>query len=231
MKKLSHIFAVLLMAFSFQAFSQVIEEEVATEEQDSTVEQVIQVSGVIMTSDTLKQFVPSVAVAIKGRNGLIVRSGNDGFYSIAALPGDTIMFRHFSFQTQKLWVPDTLTGESYLSVVYLRWMSYELNTVVLYPWPTPENLNRELLAMQLPTTERDIAERNLAIQTLKERAAEMGYDAAEISSYVIKSQNYNLYNQGRYYGENGGAALLGRLTNPFAWNEFFQALKRGDFSN
>lgn len=215
MKKLKHTLVLFLGLISAPALAQ---------------ENVIQVSGVVMTSDSVSQFVPNAAVYLQGRDGQVY-SGSDGFFSIAALPGDTIIFRHFSFSRQKLWVPDTLTGESYLAVVYLKWKSVELQEVVLYPWPTPENLTRELLAMRLPTTERDLAERNLAIQALKERAAEMGYDAAEIGDYVIKSQNYSLYNEGRYYGANGGAALLGRLSDPFAWNEFFKALKRGDFSN
>ncbi len=192
---------------------------------------VIQVSGAIATNDSSRQFIPNANVYVKGRNHRTILSGNDGFFSIAALPGDTIIFKHLSFKTEKLWVPDTLSGDSYLALVTMTWESYILQEVVLYPWPSPENLNRELLAMNLPTTELDIAQRNLAIQQLKERAEEMGYDAREIGNYVIKSQNYNLYNQGRYYGANGGAALLGRLTDPFAWNEFFRALKRGDFSN
>lgn len=191
---------------------------------------VIQVSGVVMTSDSTKQFIPNVAVYVKGREGMYL-SGSDGFFSIAAKPNDTIMFRHFSFETQKMWVPDTVSGENYLAVVSMPWSTYELNEVTLYPWPRPENLHRELLAMNVPMTEMDIAQRNLAIQALKDRAAAMGYDATEIGDYVIKSQNYALYNQGRYYGANGGAALLGRLSDPFAWSRFFQALKRGDFDN
>ena len=85
--------------------------------------------------------------------------------------------------------------------------------------------------MKIPTTEYDIAQRNLAIQELKERAAAMGYDAAEMQDYVIGLQNQALYNQGKYYGENGCAAILGAITNPFAWAEFFEALKRGDFKS
>ncbi len=199
--------------------------------QSESRDQVVQVSGAITTNDSSRQFVPNVNVYVLGRNQGYVLSGTDGFFSIAALPGDTIVFRHLSFETEKLWVPDTLSGSKYLALVTLTWESYLLQEVILYPWPSRENLNRELLAMNLPTTELDIAQRNLAIQQLKERAEEMGYDAREIGSYVIKSQNYNLYNQGRYYGANGGAALLGRLSDPFAWSEFFRALKRGDFSD
>lgn len=227
--KLKHL---LLPLFSLLFLSMQAQSDNQTETDTlKNAENVIQVSGAIVSNDSIPQFVPNAAVYVKGRTGKLVASGTDGFFSIAALPNDTIVFRHFSFEIQKLWVPDTLTGSSYLAIVALNWMSYELSEVILYPWPTPENLNRELLAMRIPTTELDIAQRNLAIQQLKERAAEMGYDAKEIGDYVIKSQNYSLYNEGRYYGAGGGAALLGRLSDPFAWGEFFRALKRGDFDN
>ena len=34
-----------------------------------------------------------------------------------------------------------------------------------------------------------------------------------------------------YYGQDGGAAIMGAITNPFAWAQFFDALKRGDFKS
>lgn len=192
---------------------------------------VIQVSGAIVTNDSARQVIPNVAVYLKGRMNSSITSGRDGFFSIAAQPNDTIVFNHFGFELEKLWVPDTLEGSEYLSIVTLSWNPFQLEEVDIYPWPSRRDLIPSLMAMRLPTREIDIAKRNLAIQELKERAEEMGYDAAEISDYVMRSQNYNLYNEGRYYGANGGAAILGRLSDPFAWGEFFRALERGDFSN
>ena len=51
-------------------------------------------------------------------------------------------------------------------------------------------------------------------------------DAAEMQDYLITMQNQQLYNQGRYYGGSGASAILGALSNPFAWTELFQSLKR-----
>ena len=93
------------------------------------------------------------------------------------------------------------------------------------------DFNKDFLAMQVNMTEYDIAQRNLAIQALKEQAASMGYSADEMQDYMVRVQNQNIYNQGRYYGTDGGAAIVGALTNPFAWAEFFNALKRGDFKS
>ena len=108
----------------------------------------------------------------------------------------------------------------------MRWNRIELDEVVLYPWPRPEDLNRELLRMEIETTQRDIALRNLAIQALKEKAAAMGMSSNEMQRYIIQAQEQQLYNSGRYYGSNGATAILGRLSDPFAWAQFFESLKK-----
>ncbi len=191
---------------------------------------VVEISGVVISNDSLKQLIPNCYVVIPKRGQASV-TNNEGFFSVVAVPGDTIVFSHIGFKTQKLWVSDTLENNTYLTVVVLDWDSEILDPVIVYPWPRPENFKEEFLAMKIPTTEYDIAQRNLAIQTLKEQAAAMGYDAAEMQDYVIGLQNQGLYNYNRYYGPDGGAAILGAITNPFAWAQFFDALKRGDFKS
>jgi hypothetical protein len=192
-------------------------------------QQAVQVSGVVLAQDSARQTIPNAKIQVKGRP-LVLESGDDGFFSIAAIPGDSVIFKRFGFQAEKLWVPDTLTGDSYLAVIQMVWNTLELDEVTLYPWPRPEDLTRELLAMEVKTTERDIALRNLAIQSLKEQAKAMGMDAGEMQRYILSAQAQSVHNANRYYGTNGGTAILGRLSDPFAWSQFFNALKRGDFS-
>ena len=166
------------------------------------------------------------------KRGQVATTNNEGFFSIVAVPGDTVVFSHIGFETQKLWINDTLHNkDGYLTVVVLNWDRTILDPVIVYPWPPPENFKEEFLAMNVPMTEYDIAQRNLAIQTLKEQAAAMGYDATEMQDYMLSLQNQRLYNDNRYYGPDGGAAILGAITNPFAWAQFFDALKRGDFKS
>ena len=73
--------------------------------------------------------------------------------------------------------------------------------------------------------------RNLAIQELKARASEMGYSPQEIQDFVIAANNASIYDYGRYQGMSSGGAVLGALSDPFAWMQFFEALKRGDFKS
>jgi len=177
----------------------------------------------------LIQLLPNVQILVKSR-GQMTTSNNDGFFSLVAMPGDTVYFQHIGFHLQKLWVADTLSGEAFLSRITLEWDTEMLDPVIVYPWPSRENFKEEFLAMEVQTTEMDIANRNLAMDELRARALAMGYDAAEMGDYLISMQNQQLYNQGRMYGSNpnagGGAAILGALSNPFAWTQLFQSLKR-----
>jgi len=186
---------------------------------------VVQVSGVVLTQDSTLQTVPNARLWVAKR-GTTTTTGDDGFFSITAVPGDTLKFRRFGFEDEQLWVPDSLHGKSYLATVFMSWNRIELDEVVLYPWPRPEDLNRELLRMEIETTQRDIALRNLAIQALKEKAAAMGMSSNEMQRYIIQAQEQQLYNSGRYYGSNGATAILGRLSDPFAWAQFFESLKK-----
>ncbi len=187
-------------------------------------------SGIVMTADSLSQRIPNANIIIKKRNKGTT-SDVEGFFSFAALPGDTLQFSAIGFKKEYLKIPDTLAQKEYLARIVMRRDTTVLQEVTLYPWPTPDKLNDAVLASRAPATENDIAMRNLAVQALRERAAEMGYSPEEMQDYVISAQNADIYNFGRYQGfQNGGSAVLGSLTNPFAWAEFFEAIKKGEFS-
>ena len=189
----------------------------------------IQLHGIVVSNDSLKQLLPNVQILVKSR-GQVSISDIDGFFSTVAVPGDTVFFQHIGFKLQKFWVADTLEGDEFLARIVLEWDTEVLDPVIVYPWPSKENFKEEFLAMEVQTTEMDIAARNLALDELRDRAAAMGYDAAEMQDYLISLQNQQLYNEGRVFGNGmnatGASAILGALSNPFAWQQLFQSLKR-----
>ncbi len=191
----------------------------------------VQISGIVITADSIPQYIPYAHAVVKNRNRATTTNA-EGFFSFAALPGDTIRFTTIGFKMEKLYIPDSLEQKEYLARIVMQRDTTMLEEVTLYPWPTPDRFKDELLATRVPTTDEDIAMKNLAIQELKTRASEMGYSAAEIQDFVIQAENADIYNFGRYQGfSGGGTALLGSLSDPFAWARFFEALKRGDFSS
>lgn len=188
---------------------------------------VYQLSGMVLTADAEPYPIPYVNVYIKKRQQGTAANA-EGFFSLAVSAGDSVTFSALGFKTQSLFIPDSLKSRAYLAKIHMMRDTTILDEVSLYPWPTRERLNRELLAMKVPTTELDLAMRNLAMEEIKSRAAAMGYDAEEISNYVIKSKEQEIYNNSRYYGPgaSGGAAIMGALSNPFAWAAFFDSLNR-----
>ena len=189
---------------------------------------IVQVSGVVFSKELEPQRVPNALVTVVGRKRNTL-SAADGFFSLALQPGDTLRITRLGFKPERLWISDTLKGSSYLVQVALDWDTTQLDEVTLYPWPRPENLQRELLAMDVKTTEQDLALRNLALQQLKDQAAAMGADADEFAGIIMRAQAAEAADYGRYYGANGASAVLGRLSNPFAWAQLFESIKRGDF--
>ena len=189
----------------------------------------IQLHGIVVSNDSLKQLLPNVQILVKSRGQMTISDLN-GFFSLVAMPGDTLFFQHIGFKLQKFWVADTLNGDEFLSRVVLEWDTEILDPVIVYPWPSKDNFKEEFLAMKVQTNEMDIAHRNLALDQLRQRAVAMGYDAAEMQDYLITIQNQQLYNKGRIYGNGmnatGASAILGALSNPFAWQQLFQSLRR-----
>ncbi len=191
----------------------------------------VQISAVVFANDTLPQSIPYANVIVKNRNRGTM-SNAQGFFSFATLPGDTLRITCLGFKPETLVIPDTLSQKEYLARVIMFRDTTMLEEVTLYPWPTPDRFKEEFLATRVPTTQNDIAMKNLAIQELKARAAAMGYSAEEMQDFMIQSRQQGIYDFGRYGGfSNGGTAILGSLTNPFAWQEFFKAVKRGDFKS
>lgn len=186
----------------------------------------LQLSGLIVTDDSVPQYVPYAHVLISNRSRGTM-SSDDGFFSLAGMPGDTLEIRAIGFKKEFLPIPENIERKSYLARVVLRRDTTILKEVTLYPWPTPERFKEAFLEARVPTTKNDIAMRNLAIQELKERAEAMGYSAAELQDYALRQQEYQIYNYGRYQGfANGGSAILGAFTDPFAWARFFDSLKK-----
>ncbi len=192
-----------------------------------TSEEPIQLNGVVMSDDSLPQLIPNCNIFIRGRQQGTV-SDVDGFFSIAILPGDTVQFSVIGFKRERFYIPDTIAPDQkgYLAEVHLQRDTTYLSEVVIYPWPAPNRLKSEFMSIAVPTTDLEIAQRNLLIASLRERAAAMGYDASMMSKEIMRQQSMQTFNQTRYAGMSGGTATLMALSNPFAWAELFESLKK-----
>ncbi|WP_008585835.1 carboxypeptidase-like regulatory domain-containing protein [Niabella soli] len=182
---------------------------------------VIQLFGIIMTSDSLYG-VPSVSVTVKGTNRGTISNG-DGVFSIAALKGDVIEFSHVSYKPLVKQIPKDLKGDQYNMVVLLTGDTSYLPAVIIRPRPTPEQFARDFVNVKVAEDEMEILRKNNTKEMQRKLVRRTPFDGREASN-----QQLNMISQkARYQGQLPPMNIF----NPAAWSEFIKAWKRGDFKN
>tara|TARA_R110002096_G_scaffold221429_2_gene410231 strand:+ start:9444 stop:10100 length:657 start_codon:yes stop_codon:yes gene_type:complete len=182
----------------------------------------IQFSGIIVDQDSLVP-VPFATVMVKNTNRGTT-SDYYGYFSFVAKKGDTIVFSSIGYRSSDFYVSDSLQGSHYSLIHSMVSDTIELETVNIYPWPTPEQFKDAFLALKIPDDDLEIARKNLDPSTLAAKAAVMPMDG----SMNFKWENQQRFNQ-LYYAGQSRMNNLSNLLNPIAWAQFIEAWKRGDF--
>lgn len=207
-------FLVLIIFTFFYAFEAVSQTRV--DKQD-----VVQFSGVVVTEEKGEIiFLPYTNVAVEGTSRGTI-SEIDGFFSIVAVKGETIIFSRIGYENAKLIIPDTLTSDYYSIVQPLTKDTILLPEAVIYPWPSREHFKIEFLALDVTDELKQQAEENLDAVTMAQLREELPFDGREATSMVLKENADRAY----YYGQLKPQNIL----NPLAWKKFIDAWKRGDF--
>ena len=205
---------VLIIFTFFYAFEAI--GQIKVDKQD-----VVQFSGVVVTEEGGEIiFLPYTNVAVEGTSrGTITEI--DGFFSIVAVKGETIVFSRIGYENAKLEIPDTLSSDFYSVVQPLTKDTILLPEAVIYPWPSREHFKVEFLAMDVTDELKQQAEENLDAITMAQLRESLPFDGREATSMVLKENADKAY----YYGQLKPQNIL----NPLAWKKFIDAWKRGDF--
>jgi len=182
----------------------------------------IQLSGVVVSSDSLEQM-PYATIFDKtvGRGTL---ADFFGFFSIVVQPGDTILFRYFGHNESSFIVPDTLTDDRY-SIIHMMVKDTSLNylpTVTVYPWPSRADFARAFVEMDPYDDAFRQAQKKLSGESLAFIASKVSSDGSISYGYAINQQNTRLYTMGQ--------SPVNNLMNPFAWASFLQSWRSGQLS-
>jgi hypothetical protein len=180
---------------------------------------VVQLYGVVMTADSL-QAIPRVTVQVKGRNQGTF-TNDEGVFSIVVLKGDVIEFSHISFKPQIAMIPKELEGNQQSLIQLMVEDTSYLAATIIRPRPTREQFERDFLAMKVSDDDIETARKNTEAARLRLLARTLPADAGESVNYSLRSNSQKMY----YRGQNPPMNIM----NPFAWNEFIQSWKRGDF--
>ncbi|MDI1233987.1 MAG: carboxypeptidase-like regulatory domain-containing protein [bacterium] len=180
----------------------------------------IQFSGILVNADSLYP-VPFANISVIGKP-YGTYSSLDGYFSFVARKGDTIAFSHVEFKTSYYIIPDSLKGFKYSMVKVMTQDTFYLPGQRVMPMPNRATFDYAFVTKGIPDDDFERAKNNLELEAMKERAYKMDNDASEAYRAVLRNQM-----QRSYYA--GGQIPPMNILNPFAWAQFFEAWKRGDF--
>lgn len=199
------IISVLVLLTTFlilqQAFSQKKEQE-----------SIVQFSGIV-TGENQAQL-PGVHIYVP-KSGRGTTSNIYGYFSMAVLVGDSLVFSSVGYEKYSLVIPG---GNERVNVlVNMIVDTTYLENVDIMPFLSEENFKLAILALELPDVDEEIYSRldGAALAMMIQNAP---YDAAMNARYYLKQQIY--YQQDKFMPRSNP------LLNPFAWAQFFKSLKK-----
>lgn len=205
---LSTLFAII---FPFAAQSQF----------EKLKDSVVQLFGVVMTADSLMG-IPSVTIKVRGRNQGTY-TNEQGVFSIVVLKGDMLEFSSIGYKPKLIEIPRSLEGNQHSIIQLMVVDTVYLPATIIKPRPTREQFERDFVSIEVPDDDYEIARKNTEEGKRRILARSMPSDGREAGNISLRNYASKHY----YYGQ----APPQNIFNPFAWNEFIKAWKRGDFKN
>lgn len=185
--------------------------------QDQREKKVIQLSGIILNSDSTDA-VPGVNIYVpkKGRG---TSSGRFGYFSMPVLEGDSIIFSFIGLKKQSFKIPERVENDRISLILTMEVDEIALAEIEVMPYPTEAEFKQAILAMNV-VDPMSISRANMSPEMLLRWAESMPASSDENFRYF--QQGRMLQNQDLY-----GPRPL-RLLDPFAWSQFIRSIKRGD---
>lgn len=179
--------------------------------------EIIQISGVTMTADSLHA-VPFVTVTVKGQNRG-ANSNEAGIFSLATRKGDTLHFSLIGYRSKDYVIDKNLKGTFFNMVQLMVQDTFYLPETIIRP--IPSDFDYAFKYWDFGEDQYTTAMRNTSRQALLRVMYSLPKNGAENQSYYQMQEVQNSY----YYGQQKPMNIL----NPFKWAEFIEAWKRGDY--
>lgn len=186
--------------------------------QDVPDQKIIQLSGVILNADSTVA-IPGVNIYVP-RKGRGTSSNRYGYFSMPVMAGDSVVFSFIGLKRQSVKIPEDIQEDKLSYILTMVEDQYELAEVKILPYPTEEEFKNAILALNIDD-EVALNRGNLSPQLLLRWAEEMPASGNENFRHFSNQQT--IQSMDRY----GPRPLP--LLNPFAWSQFIQSIKRGDF--
>jgi hypothetical protein len=186
---------------------------------ESFKDSVVQLYGVVMTADSLEGL-PAVSVVVKGQNRGTI-TNDRGVFSIVVLKGDNIEFTSVGYKPILVHIPQSLEGNQHSIIQLMVADTVYLPATIIKPRPSRQQFERDFVNTKVPDDDITIARSNTNSATRRVLMASLPSDGREASNQYLRQSAQKLYYSGQAAPQN--------IFNPFAWNEFIKAWKRGDY--
>ena len=180
---------------------------------------VVQLYGVVMTADSLKG-VPAASVVVKGQNRGTI-SNNAGVFSIVVLKGDQVEFSSIGYKPITVNIPRDLKGNQHSIIQLMITDTVYLPATIIRQRPTRQQFERDFVNNKVADDDIAIAQQNTNAATRRLLMSTLPSDGREASNQYLRQYSNKLSYAGQIAPMN--------IFNPFAWNEFIKAWKRGDY--
>ena len=182
---------------------------------------VVQLYGIVMTADSLKGL-DSVSVVIKEQNRGTI-TNNKGVFSIVVLKGDNVEFTSIGYKPKTVHIPNNLEGNQQSIIQLMVTDTVYLAATIIKARPTRAQFERDFINAEVPDDYITVARKNTNAATRKLLMSTLPTDGSEATSQYLRQTAQKAYYSGQVPPMN--------IFNPFAWNEFIKAWKRGDFKS
>lgn len=210
------VIATFIIVFIFFSFTCSLQAQVF---EDPEEDELIQFSGVILTTDSLLA-IPLAHIIVKNAMRGTVSDFN-GYFSFVAKKNDTVEFTAIGFKTGRFIIPDSIVNNRYSIIQVMSTDTIYLTETVIYPWPTKEEFKEAFLTLEIPEDDLEIARKNLNNEQLWLKAQNLPASGSVNFKYLMHQNVDKLY----YNGQSQPITIL----NPFAWAKFIKSWKNGDF--
>jgi hypothetical protein len=209
MKKFIRLFIILAFLSPFAVKAQF----------ETFKDSVVQMFGVVMSADSLRGL-PAVSIMVKGQNRGTI-SNDEGVFSIVVLKGDKVEFTSIGFKPRLVEIPLDLKGNQFSMIQLMITDTVYLPATIIRQRPTREQFERDFVNTKVPYDEIEVARNNNSYAKRRLLMSSLPSDGKEASAQYMQQQSRKLYYSGQIAPQN--------IFNPFAWNEFIKAWKRGDY--
>ena len=181
-------------------------------------DKVIQLSGLVVCNDSLYGvFGAHLYVPKTGRG---TSTNGVGFFSMPVVEGDSLVITAIGYKQQSFKVPHSDEGKVSL-MIDLKQDTLLQPVIDVFPYYTEELFKQAFLALKLPDQQYQSLNYNLSDRVMASLYAKSEMDGSMNHKYFMQQQAYKQ--------ETRFQAPSISLLNPFAWAQFIQSVKRGDF--